>query len=306
MYSRVPELRDVIARLAAGHPDPHRVDPHLKVLSTTQTTRPLNTFAEPSVAMVVQGAKRAIFGDRAFDYGPGQFFVVTVEVPLTSWITVASDEAPFLAVGITLDPTVIAELLLDLPPEPADATTNCLGVFDASPALLDAVLRRLQLADSAADRRVLAHAVTREIHWRLLNGPQGPLIRNVGRPDSSVAAVARASSWLRTNVERPYRATELASAVGLSVSSVNRYFRRATALSPLQYQKQLRLHAARLQLVSGQHDVASVGHGVGYSSASQFAREYKRFFGRSPRDEARGIASGSDDLVAGEFRRRER
>ncbi len=284
--SRLPELRDTIARLAAGHAAPRQVGRSVTVFSSARVTAPLDAITKPNVALVVQGAKRSILGDRVFDYGPGQFFVVTVDVPLTSWITAASDEAPFLAMGITLDPPLIAELLLDLPPDPKESRPRSVGEFDASPELLDALLRLLHLTESPTDHRVLAPSVTREVHWRLLSGPQGALIRHVGRPDSELAAVTRAIAWLRAGYERPFRADELAEVVGLSVSSVNRYFRRATTLSPLQYQKQLRLHAARVRLLAGERDVAAVGHTVGYSSPSQFAREYRRLFGRAPSDEA--------------------
>jgi AraC-like DNA-binding protein len=287
LRSRLPELREVIDELASSHARPCSVAPDIRVFSSSSVTTPLETISEANVALVAQGTKRSLVGDRIFDYSAGQFLAVTVDLPMTSWITEASEEAPFLAVGITLEPGLVAELLLDLPATSPEAKGHAVGEFDAAPELIDAVLRLLRVVQSPSDYRVLGRAIIREIYWRLLTGAEGPMIRDLGRADGELAAVARATAWLRANYDRPFRAEELANVVGLSVSSVNRCFRRATNFSPLQYQKQLRLHQARMHLLSGQDDIGRLGHAVGYASASQFAREYRRLFGRSPRDDAR-------------------
>jgi AraC-like DNA-binding protein len=283
MASRLPELRDVIEKLAVGHSAPHAVSPAVQVFSSPNVTTQLTAISAANVALVAQGAKRTFLGDEVFDYSAGQFLAVTVDVPLTSWITEASLESPFLAVGITLDPALIAELLIE---QPASSTprenARAVGEFDAAPELIDAVVRFLHTVQSPPDHRVLGPAIMREIHWWLLTGSQGAMIRDLGRADGDLAAVTRATAWLRANYDRPFRAESLAQAVGLSVSSVNRSFRRATALSPLQYQKQIRLHYARQRLLSGETDIARIGYAVGYTSASQFAREFKRHFGISP------------------------
>ncbi|GAB3598638.1 AraC family transcriptional regulator [Microbacterium tumbae] len=284
---RLAELREAISGLATGHPDPRTVAPGVTVFASPHATAPIGVLSEPNVALVAQGAKRTLLGDRVFDYASGQLLVVAVDLPLTSWISEASDDAPFLAVGITLDPPLIAELLLDLPARTSVSTGSAVGESDAEPELVDAFLRLLRTVRSPLDSRVLGPAVVREIHWRLLTGVRSEMIRSLGRAEGELATVARAGAWLRANFDRPYRAEELADAVGLSVSSVNRRFRRATSISPLQYQKQVRLHQARMRLLSGTSDIAQLGYEVGYSSASQFAREYRRLFGRAPRDEAR-------------------
>jgi len=289
----VAELRRHIARLADGWPRPRRVD-GVTVFSTTRPTSPLGGVAEPVFALVAQGAKRSVLGDRAFDYAAGQFLVVTVDLPLTSSITVASAAEPFLALSMPLDAATIAELLIeaDLPAQAA-SPGPALSVSDAAPELTDAVVRLLRLVGTPRDLRILGPAVKREIHWRLLTGPQGGLVRQVGTAGSRIALVARAIAWIRAHYDEPIRVDDLAAEVGLSVSSLNRHFRAATSMSPLQYQKQLRLQRARLRLLADPADVAGTGHAVGYTSASQFSREYRRLFGVPPGRDAAQLQNAS-------------
>jgi AraC-like DNA-binding protein len=280
------ELRDRIAWLAAGHPRPRQVG-GMKVFSTTRTTFPLGNVTGPSVSLVAQGAKRSVLGGQAFDYAAGQFVVSTVDLPLTSQVTAASDGSPFLGCSLPLDPPTIAQLLLEsrLPPRRAP-DGPAISVSDATPDLIDAVVRLLKLIGSPDDTRVLAPAVKREIHWRLLTGPQGDLVRQAGLADSRVAIVARAIAWIKDHYDEVIRVEDLAAEAGLSVSSLNRHFRVATSMSPVQYQKQIRLQHARIRLLASPGDVAGAGHAVGYTSASQFTREYRRLFGAPPGQDA--------------------
>jgi AraC-like DNA-binding protein len=287
------ELRQQIARLADGWPRPRQVD-GITVFSTTRTTAPLGGVAEPVLALVAQGAKRSMLGERVFDYAAGQFLVVTVDLPLTSSITAAAAAEPFLAFSMPLDPATVAQLLIesDLPARPVPAGP-ALSVSDAAAELIDAVVRLLRLSGTPHDQRILGPAVKREIHWRLLTGPQGGLVRQVGVDGSSVAVVARAIAWIRAHYDEPIRVDDLAAEVSLSVSSLNRHFRAATSMSPLQYQKQLRLQQARLRLLANPADVAGAGHAVGYTSASQFTREYRRLFGAPPGRDAAQLQNAS-------------
>jgi AraC-like DNA-binding protein len=301
------EVRDRIARLAAGHPRSRVID-GMRVFSTTRTTAPIGSVAEPVMALVAQGAKQTMLGDRAFDYAAGQFLIVTVDLPLTGHITAASEAEPFAALSLPLDPATVAQLLLEshldpsphrmggrLPDGPAvgDPAQGgsvpdgpALAVSDAGPELIDAVARLLALADRPGDQRILGPAVKREIHWRLLAGPQGGLIRQIGVAGSRVAIVSRAIAWLRDHYDEVIRVEDLAAEVSMSVSSLNRHFRAATSMSPLQYQKQIRLQRARIRLLTDPTDVAGAGHAVGYTSASQFTREYRRLFGAPPGEDA--------------------
>lgn len=282
--SALVELRAHISHLAASHRRPRAID-GVTVFSTTRTTAPLGNVAQPVMALVAQGAKQSMLNEQVFDYAAGQFLVVTVDLPLTSRIAAAADAEPFLAVSLPLDPATVAELLLDAPVLPETAGP-ALATSDASPELLDAVVRLLRLADSPTDRRVLAPGIEREIHWRLLTGPQGGLVRQIGVAEGRLALVARAIRWLKEHHAEPIRIEDLAAEVGVSASTLNRHFRAATSMSPLQYQKQLRLQRARARLLADPTDVAGVGHAVGYTSASQFTREYRRMFGAPPREDA--------------------
>jgi AraC-like DNA-binding protein len=284
--SDLAELRDRIAWLAAGHPRPRQVG-GMKVFSTTRTTFPLGSVAEPTVSLVAQGSKRSVLGDLAFDYAAGQFLVITVDLPLISHVTAASEVSPFVGCSLRLDPPTIAELLLESRLPSAGAPEGpAISVSDATQDLIDAVVRLLKLAGSPDDARVLAPAVKREIHWRLLTGPQGGLVRQVGLADSRTAIVARAIAWIKRYYDEVIRVEDLAAEVGLSVSSLNRHFRAATSMSPVQYQKQIRLQQARIRLLANPRDVAGAGHAVGYTSASQFTREYRRLFGAPPGQDA--------------------
>lgn len=279
------ELRRRIARLAAGSPGPLPVE-GVTVFSSGRVTEPLGTVTEPMLALVAQGAKRTALGDRIFDYHAGQYLVVTVDLPLTSQITRATPAEPFLAFGLPLQPALIAQLLADAGPAPRPHDGPGLASSDADDNLLDAVVRLLRLLDAPRDIPVLAPAVRREIHWRLLNGPQAALVRQIGLADSQLALVARAIGWIKTRYDQVIRIDDLAGHVGMSVSSLNRHFRAVTTMSPLQYQKQLRLQKARIQLIAAPHNIAEIGYAVGYDSPSQFSREYRRMFGAPPGQDA--------------------
>lgn len=284
--NNLDQVRRGIARLAATGTGSMSID-GLTVFATDCVTEPLCTVNEPMFALVAQGAKRSALGDRIFDYHAGQYLIVAVDVPLTSQITQATAAEPFLALGVSLDPTLIAQLLMETgltvgrPHDgPAVATSQADG------KLLDAIVRLLNLVDEPRDFPVLAPSVRREIHWRLLNGSQAALVRQIGLAESRLTLVAHAIAWIKARFDQVIRIDDLADDVGVSVSSLHRHFRAVTAVSPLQYQKQLRLQKARIQLIATPHDVAAVGYTVGYDSPSQFSREYRRMFGVPPGQDA--------------------
>jgi AraC-like DNA-binding protein len=283
---RLDELRSRIARLAAGSPRPVWIE-GMSVFSTGRVTEPLGTVTEPMIALIAQGAKRTVLSDHLFEYHSGQYLVATVDLPLTSQITRATPAEPFLAFGLPLQPAMIAQLLVEAGPTAVRAHEGPgIATSDADDNILDAVVRLLRLLDEPRDVPVLAPSVRREIHWRLLNGPQAALVRQIGLSDSRITLVARAIQWIKTHYDQVIRIDDLADEVGMSVSSLNRHFRAVTAMSPLQYQKQLRLQKARMRLIAAPHDVAAIGHAVGYDSPSQFSREYRRMFGAPPGQDA--------------------
>ncbi len=250
------------------------------------------------MALIAQGAKRLAIGDRVFDYRPGQYLVASVDLPITGHYTHASADEPALGFGLILRPSAIASLLLEAHagPEPARAAPAPpgIGVADASPELLDAVVRMVRLLDSPGDRDILAPMIEREILWRLITGPLGQSVRQIGLADSSLTYVSRAVRWISEHYDKPFRVADLARSCGMSTSAFHRNFHAVTALSPIQFQKQIRLQKSRLLLLNGADDVATAGHRVGYDSASQFSREYRRQFGLPPgRDAARLRADAS-------------
>jgi AraC-like DNA-binding protein len=266
--------------------------PGVSVVCSPTTTEPLRDIARPTLAVVAQGVKDTALNGRTFTYGAGQFLVVSVELPVTGNIVQASAGEPFLAFVLELRPERIASLLLDTVPaatarsDAVDITPAGIAVSDASPALLDAIGRLLALLDAPADAAALAAGVEREVLWRLVTGPQGATVRQIGLADSRLTHLARAIRWIRGHYDETLRIEELAELATMSASSFHRHFRAVTSMTPIQFQKQIRLHEARARLLAEPGDVGGVGFAVGYDSPSQFSREYRRMFGVPPSRDA--------------------
>lgn len=277
------ELRTLIAR----HARPGTSEP-LKGLFLSNEASPgpprLSTTGA-GLAVIAQGAKQLTLGDQIIEYGPGDYLVTSIDLPVVGRFTQASAEKPALSFGMTLEPQAIAELLLSssLPAVRAPGiAVPALAVDRAPDELLDAVARLLRLLSRPRDLPVLGPMARREILWLLITGPQGETVRQLGLADSKINHIARSVHWLRDHAAEPMRVTDLARQVGLSVSAFHRTFHAVTGSSPLQFQKQLRLQAARQLLLSGNGAVSQVAFDVGYESTAQFNREYRRLFGRPP------------------------
>ena len=253
------------------------------LLSRVTGTEPDYSLTEPLLVVMARGGKRLLLGHDVHEYRTGEFLLVTTDLPVTGHFM----DTPALGVGLALRPAAIAPLLLETP---ADRRTTAgprtIATGDVGPDLLDAVIRLVRLLDHPADAPVLAPLVEREILWRLLTGPHGGMIRQIGLADSGLAHVNRAIRWLRANYAEPVRIADLARLAGMSPSAFHRHFRAVTTISPLQFQKRIRLQEARTLLVARPDDVAGVGHLVGYDSPSQFNREYRRLFGVPPGQDA--------------------
>ena len=261
------------------------------VSAVSGPTEPTASMTGTILALIVQGTKRLAIGDRLYEYGPGQYFVASIDLPITGHYSHASVDEPALGFGLALRPASIASLLLDaagqapsaLPRRPRGAAAPpALGVDEASPVLLDAVLRMLRLLDSPGDREVLAPLVEREILWRLIRGPLGETVRQIGLADSGLTQINHAVRWISDHYAETFLVEDLARDCGMSTSAFHRSFQAVTALSPIQFQKQIRLQQSRLMLMTGVDDVATIAYRVGYDSASQFNREYRRQFGLPP------------------------
>jgi AraC-like DNA-binding protein len=283
---QLDELRTLLARHA--RPDFSTAIDGVLISKVDRALPPSPAMSGTVLAVIAQGAKRLALGDRVYEYRAGQYLIASVDLPVTGHFTEASRERPALGFGLTLRPDAVAELLLDAEPgaTPAAAAPPGIAVSDAPAELLDAVVRLLRLLDEPRDRAVLAPMVIREILWRLITGEQGDVVRQLGVADSSLRHVARAVRWIRDNYAQPFRVEDVARLAGMSVSAFHRNFQAVTAMSPIQFQKQIRLQEARLLLATRPTDIAGVGLRVGYDSPSQFSREYRRQFGAAPREDA--------------------
>jgi AraC-like DNA-binding protein len=285
------ELQTRIAR----HTDDPKVATLLQgiaIMASKTPTRPMGYVSDPAFAIVVQGAKRAVLGERIFDYSAGQYLVVSVDLPLTANIVKATPREPFLALGLKLNVAAIAALLMETGViRNSGVGSPAIAVSDLTDDLLDPVVRLLRLLDRPEDIPVLLPAIEREIYWRLINGDQGAMIQQIGLADSRVAQVSKAIRWIRGNYTEVLGVEALAEMVGMSLTSFHRHFRAVTSLSPLQYQKQIRLQQARARLAANPNDIAAVGFEVGYDSPSQFSREYRRLFGAPPGEDAARLQS---------------
>ena len=288
------ELRELLERHA--RPDLATAIEGVRICKVDHAAAPESSMSGTVLAVIAQGRKRLALGDRFYDYGPGQYLVASVDVPVTGHVIDAAPGRPALGFGMTLEPAAIAELMLlagpgDLPRSSGTARPG-IAVSDAPDELLDAVVRLLRLLDRPRDRRTLAPLVKREILWRLMTGEQGEGVRQLGLADSSLRHITRAAMWIRENYARPFRVEEVARLSGMSVSAFHRNFQAVTAMSPIQFQKHIRLQAARLLLANYPSDITGVGHRVGYDSPSQFSREYRRLFGAPPSLDAARMRGG--------------
>jgi AraC-like DNA-binding protein len=288
--SGLDALRHLTSRHARNSHGPTVID-GLTITATDAPTSPRAGIAEPSMGLVIQGGKRTVSGDRVLDYAAGEFLIAQLDLPVVGQVTAASAGCPFLGIGIRIDPPEIAAMLLEagagLNGAPARATG--ITVASAGEPLLDALAHLAGLLDTPQDARILAPLYRREVLWRLLTGPQGAVVRQIGLADGNLAPITRAVRWIRDHHDDTIRIEQLAALARMSESTFHRHFRAVTRMTPIQYQKAIRLQEARLALVSGGRDVAEVAHAVGYDSASQFSREYRRLFGTPPGRDAQRI-----------------
>jgi AraC-like DNA-binding protein len=237
--------------------------------------------SESAVCVIAQGRKELRLGPERFRYDPAHYLVTTTGLPFASQIIEASPAKPYLGVVLTLDPALVGSVMVEAghPAPRSEASVKAVAVSPLDPGLLDAVLRLVRLLDAPADARFLAPLVRREIVYRLLVGAQGDRLRHVAALGGRTHRIAKAIDRLRTDFDRPLRIEAVAREVGMSVSGFHHHFKAVTAMSPLQFQKQLRLQEARRLLFTEALDAASAGFRVGYRDASHFSREYRSLFG---------------------------
>jgi AraC-like DNA-binding protein len=271
--------------------------PQLKLYRYSHPTEPTCMLQEPAVYVVVQGRKQVTLGDETYFYDRSRYLAVSVDLPVVANVFEASPEEPYLCLTLTVDPRELASLIVETgrqaPPDDHDGRALYLSPLHAP--LLDAFLRLVRLLDTPEDVSVLAPLVLREIDYRLLQSEQFGRLAQMAIGDGRLRRVSGAIAWIKDHFAEPMQIEALAKRVHMSPSALHHYFKAATAMSPIQYQKRLRLQKARSLLLSGASSAEAIAYEVGYASASQFSREYARIFGKPPRRDAERVR----DSVAG-------
>jgi AraC-like DNA-binding protein len=286
LTGRQQELTARVARLAPVDGVHPAAFPSLALIRGSVPTVCMATVYQPSLGIVVQGRKRVLLNDEVFYYDALNYLVVSVTLPVMGHVVEASPERPFLGLRLDLDLEEIARLLLEMGDRgTAPVADRGLFVTRMDEPLLDAVLRMVKLLEEPEDIAVLAPVVQREIYYRVLRGNLGQRLVDLAEADGGNHRIVRAIEWLKRRYATPLSIGELAEAVHMSPSALHHRFKAVTAMSPLQYQKHLRLHEARRLMFADGIECAAAGHRVGYESPSQFSREYRRLFGASPRVE---------------------
>ena len=252
----------------------------------SRPTQPFHGVYRPALCLIPQGRKLVMLGDETFAYDPSHFLLSAVELPVATHTLEATPQTPYLGLQLELDPRQIGALVAqtDLPnPRGKLETARCFSVGRVDAPLLDAVTRLLRLLEQPQHIGALAPLIVREISYLLLTGEQGDQMRLIAAMNSETRGIGAALDWIKNNFAEPFRLEEIAHRAHMSRSGFHQQFKAVTAMTPLQYQKQLRLQEARRLMLSERADAATACYRVGYESASQFSREYRRMFGQSPR-----------------------
>lgn len=289
------KLAEIIGRWTVGKEDCSTSIPNLDLFRRESPTQPSACKVESSIVLVSQGAKQMLVGDHAYTYDCKRFLIHTLDIPGSSQALEASPEKPCLGLVLKLDMRVIAELIAQntLTPPRNRATEGSSAIGTITPTLLEPFCRLLALLDEAEAIAVLAPMIIREIHFRMLMSDQAARLWQIASVGSMSHRIARAVDWLRKNYSQSLQVDDLAAHVQMSSSSLHQNFRKLTSMSPLQYQKWLRLHEARHLMLNEGLDAATTAFQVGYESPSHFSREYSRLFGAPPRRDIEGLRQKS-------------
>ncbi|WP_398456948.1 AraC family transcriptional regulator N-terminal domain-containing protein [Sphingomonas albertensis] len=263
--------------------------PNVGLYKVSQCIGLLPETYRPVVSLILQGEKQLLVGNEVLTYRAGHTFTAALDLPVLGKIIQASAERPYLAIRLVLDPDIVSDVTLDMPNGASDADGKGFGVHPADRDLLDAWSRMLRLIDRPDEVRIMAPLLEREIVYRLLRGPQGAVLRQVGAADPKILPIRTAMAVIGESYTSPFKVEEIAQSVGMSCSAFHRRFKAATGMAPLQYQKTLRLYEARRLLLTEPTNASSAAFSVGYQSVSQFSREYSRMFGTPPMREIRAV-----------------
>ena len=287
------ELARKIASLVGKEENRITEIPGVSLHRRTSPTPPCRTTYHPGIIVVAQGSKQVNLGPTSFIYDESHFLLTAVDLPIMSWVAAATNEVPCLVLSLRLDMSMVRELLgreeIHVADAPSDSPAMSIG--KTTPEFLNACCRLLDLLDSLQDIPFLSGLIQREIIYRILRGREGARLRAVATLGDQSHRTAKVIAWITANYARPLRVEELAELASMGVSTLHHHFRILTAMSPLQYQKQLRLQSARNLMLNNGLDAASAAFEVGYESATQFNREYGRFFGQPPMRDIRALIS---------------
>ena len=287
---------ELIDRIAAAMPTDGTVEvfPGFRLSRASSPSEPVRSVYEPSFCFVAQGSKRALLGGEIFQYDSRNYLIFTVDLPVAFQVEQASEEQPYLGLRLGLDPSLVASVVMesDIQIKKGDASTKAMNVSSVDADLLDAVVRLVRLVETPAERKVLAPLITKEIIYRLLIGGQGARLNHILASGGDTRRISKAIGHLREHFDEQLKMEEIARELGMSVSGFHHHFKSVTSMSPLQFQKHLRLQEARRLMLGEDMDAASAGFRVGYEDPSHFSREYKRHFGAPPQGDIANLRSG--------------
>lgn len=260
------------------------VSPDFRLARSSRPTAPVHAVYEPAFCFVAQGSKQALLGEEVFRYDPGHYLIFTVDLPLVFQVEEASKERPYLGFRLNLDPSLVASVMMEsgIEIKKGDASAKALDVGPTDANLLDALVRLVRLLDSPFEGKVLAPLITREIVFRLLMGGQKARLGHLMALARDAGRISKAIGHLRENFDRQLKMENIARELGMSLSGFHHHFKSVTAMSPLQFQKQIRLQEARRLMLGEDLDAASAGFRVGYDDPAYFSRDYKKLFGAPP------------------------
>ncbi|MBD2609266.1 AraC family transcriptional regulator [Scytonema hofmannii FACHB-248] len=284
--SKCKELAALVSRHTDGRGNGVHTTPinQLEFMRESDASTAMRGVCEPILGIVVQGKKEVLLGEETYWYGTAQYLVVSVDLPICGFAVEATPDQPYLGFKLNLDPVQLCDIIAQTNPGMDKKENSVRGLFisNAEDRLIDSAIRLTQLLDTPQDIPFLAPMIIREIYYRLLVGEQGKAVRQIATSGSNMQRIAETIKLIKANFTKPMRVEDLAEQANMSASSFHRHFKEVTSMSPLQYQKQLRLFKARHLMLAENADATNSAYQVGYESPSQFSREYSRMFGAPP------------------------
>ena len=291
MESKYTAIRDIILRNIPGVGNYPTSINGVRIVRRNNPTEFMRCFYNPTCILVLQGLKHMLYGNENLVYTKGQYVISCTDIPVSSRVVEASDDKPFVVFILELDSNIISNLILETKlPKSIDTNPKALGIADTDNELLDAFYRLALLIEKPeSEQQIMSPIIIKEIYYRLLTGPLGSQLRLINTKGTRSNQIAQAISLIKERYSEKLNMDEVALSVNMAPSSFYRNFKKVTQVSPLQYQKQLKLYEAQRLMLSGNYDAATAGYEVGYESPTQFSREYKKMFGNPPKTDVKNL-----------------